>query len=179
MTRRFFIVCLILIVPGISSQAYEWYASFDAGNSIPTESFDSVADDEYVYGLSIDYVPNQHLGVRVAYYHQEFQCDSPEMDYRIQIESLGVWAIIDYPFPKYFRLFALVGPTYFSSQHDRNVIAWDNSDDIGWSAGGGIDFQPFSGWGFRFQSIYNSGLFGDNNPRASWVNSTFGMSFKF
>lgn len=170
---------MILMITGVTCHAYQWYAAFDAGNSVPTESFDTIADDEYVYGLSVDYIPSNHLGVRVAFYHQEFQYDNPSEDSRIRIESLGVWAVIDYPFPRYFRLFGLVGPTYFSSQTDSSLIQWDNSDDIGWSAGGGFDFQPFTGWGFRFQSVYNSSLFGEHEPRASWVNTSFGMSFKF
>jgi len=180
---RFNCVLIVLIIGCLAgfpaAAAYNWYFGFDAGPCVPTESFDEVFDDEMTYGLSVDYIPSNHLGVRVTYYHHEFQYDLAEFSTPLEIDTLGVWAVMDYTMPKYFRFYGLIGPTYFYTQEDYGVDWGDDSEDIGWSGGGGLDFYPVSGWGFRFQAVYNSAELGDGSPRASWVNTTFGMSFKF
>ncbi|HPQ39260.1 MAG TPA: outer membrane beta-barrel protein [bacterium] len=167
----------LLIIPPIN--AFDLYLGFDTGPCVPTESFDEVMDDEMTYGLSVDYVPSNHLGVRIDYHHHEFQYDAAESATPLEIDTLGVWAVMDYSMPKYFRFFGLIGPTYFYTRHDYGIDWGDDSEDIGWSGGGGLEFYPVSGWGLRFQAVYNSAELGDGSPRASWVNTTFGMSFKF
>jgi len=176
------LIIVILFMATLPVQGNDdWYIGFNSGQCVPTDSFDEFVDDDITYGLSVDYVPGNHLGVRVAYDHNEFNYDFrasyPEP---LEIDTLGVWAIMDYNLPKYFRFYALIGPTYFYSKQDHGMN-WgdDDSKDIGWSTGAGFEFFPIPGWGFRFQSIYNSAELGDGTPRACWVSSTIGMSFKF
>lgn len=170
-------VAMLMFTPVVLG--YEWYFSFDAGHCLPLDSFDAIVNDDVVYGLSVDYMPNFIPGVRVIYNHQKFPVNNRGLGGPVKIDSFGVWAVMDYSFPQYFRFFGVVGPTYFASQGTQKLVNWYDSGDIGWSAGAGFDFEPFSGWGFRFQSVYNSAKFGRQAPRASWVNSTIGMSFRF
>ena len=179
MTKRFLIFSFSLFLTASVVQGYEWYFAFDAGHCLPLNSFDALVNDDVVYGLSVDYIPNFIPGVRVAYNHQNFPVNTEKLGSSVKIDSLGVWAVMDYSFPDYFRFFGLVGPSYFASQGTQKMSDWSRSSVIGWSAGAGFDFEPFPGWGFRFQSVYNSANFGRGPSRASWVNSTIGMSFRF
>ena len=175
-----FVLLTSLLVTVSPAQGYDWYLGFEAGPCVPVEAFDEYLDDEMTYGVSVDYIPREHLGVRIAYNHHEFQYDHySDVASPLEIDSIGVWAVIDYKLPRYFRFYGLVGPTYYYTRHDDYIPWGDDSKDIGWSGGGGFEFSPFVGWGFRFQALYNSGELGDGDPRASWVNTTFGMSFKF
>jgi hypothetical protein len=179
MIKRYVFVFLLVFLTTSNAYGYRWYLSFEAGHCMPISSFDALVNDETVYGLSVDYLPDFIPGVRVAYNHQKFPFNTSALGGPMKIDSFGIWALMDYPFPQYLRFFGVIGPTYFSSQGTRELVNWDRSSDIGWSAGAGFDFQPYTGWGFRFQSIYNSAKFGREAPRASWVNSTVGMSFRF
>ncbi|MBN1296325.1 hypothetical protein JXA80_06065 [bacterium] len=172
-------VTLISCILSASVDAYDLYLAFEAGPGVPTESFDEIMDDDMTYGLNVDYIPENHLGVRIAYNHTEFQYDVNTSPDPLEIDTVGIWAVMDYVMPRYFRFFAVIGPTYFYAQHDDPVGWGDDSEDIGWSGGAGVEFFPVTGWGFRFQALYHSAELGDGSPRTSWVNSTFGMSFKF
>jgi opacity protein-like surface antigen len=184
MTTKSFCFTALFFVTAVcmtsTAFAYDWYLGFEAGPCVPTESFDEVMDDEMAYGLTVDYIPTNHLGVRIAYYHHEFQYDFEyDPSKPLEIDTLGVWAVPEYTFPRFFRFYGLIGPTFFYAQNDEGLGWGDDSKDIGWSGGGGVEFSPVEGWGFRFQTLYNSAELGDGSPRASWVNTTFGMSFKF
>ncbi|MCD4652305.1 porin family protein [bacterium] len=185
MTRLNFLFSILIIAICITVvgpiKADDWYLNIDTGSCVPTESFDEIMDDDVTYGLNIDYIPSNHLGVRIAYSHHEFEYDYDDAGLRpLEIDTLGIWAVMDYVFPNYFRFYAIIGPTYFYAKQDYG-LGWgeDDSQDIGWSGGAGFEFYPVPGWGFRFQSLYNSAEIGDGSPRASWVNTSLGMSFKF
>ena len=172
-------ILLCLLVCPVSF-ANDWYLGFESGPCVPTEKFDEIMDDDITYGLSVDYVPRNHLGVRVAYNHSEFEYDSGMFSSKpLEFESLGVWAIMDYTAMSYFRFYCLIGPTYYYVKHDQGLYWGDDSQDIGWSGGGGFEFYPVPGWGIRAQAIYYSAEIGDGDPRSSWVSTTLGMSFKF
>lgn len=172
------VFCCMILSP--VSFANDWYLGFEAGPCVPTEDFDEVLDDDMTYGLNIDYIPQNHLGVRVAYNHSEFEYDSGLFDAKpLEFDSLGVWAIMDYTALTHFRFYCLIGPTYYYVKNDQGLTWGDDSQDIGWTGGGGLEFYPVPGWGIRAQATYNSAEIGDGEPRSSWVSTTFGMSFKF
>ncbi len=172
------VICL-LISPVSARKFDPWFIAFETGLTKPTEDFNRTIDDDTVYGLNVEYLSLPYLGVRVAYKHHEFEYDFHEAKSTLEIDSLSISALASYSFPRWVRLFAMIGPTYYSADGQEGLNWGDDEKDIGWSGGGGFEFYPIKNWGIRFQSIYNSAEIGDRTPRASWVDTTIGLTFRF
>jgi len=172
------IICLLF--SSVSAREFDpWFVSFETGLTKPTEDFNRTIDDDSVYGLNVEYLGFPNLGVRVAYKHHEFEYDLNNSNQTLEMDSLTIAAVANYTFPRWVRVFAMIGPTYFSTDGQEGLDWGEDEKDIGFSGGAGFEFYPIENWGIRFQSIYNSAEVGDGTPRASWVDTTLGLTFRF
>ncbi len=179
--RFFFFLALGICLTTSIGRAVDtpWAVSFDAGSVTPTEDFNTVMDNDMVYGMNVDYLGMPHLGLRIAYDHQEFEYDHFTELNPLQIDSLSLTPLIYYDFPEWIRVFGLIGPTFYSAKNHEPLNWGADQRDIGWNGGIGFEFYPIPKWGVRFQSVYHSAELGTGRPRASWVANTVGLTFKF
>ena len=180
---KFFIIVSLFFIVIIPSSAVAndlpWAFSFFSGPSTPTEDFNNRVEDDYCYGLCFEYMNLPYLGVHVKYVTRELDIASAFGNGDIQIDAFSVNAVVAYQFPKWFRVYGNAGPTYFYSQGQENIGLGDDSKDIGWNAGMGIEFYPIPRWGVRLHSDYNNSQLGTGNPRTTWLDTSLGLIFRF
>lgn len=176
-----FFAAVSFLLPNVTSARDfdPWLISFEAGIDTPTENFNRVVDDDVVYGLNVEYLGLANIGVRVAYNHHKFEYDADVPGDPLEILTFSVAAVASYDFPKWFRVFALLGPCYFSANGQQDLDWGSDEKDIGWNGGAGLEFYPIKNWSVRLQSNYYSAEIGDGTPRASWVDLTAGFAFRF
>lgn len=163
-----------------SARFGQWAFSFETGFTIPTERFDEIIDGNYSMGLNLEYMSYPFLGGRISYNYQKFDyLTETQVKNNLEFNSLAVSAVVAYPLPEHFRVFAVAGPCYFSAEGQELVGLGEDGKDIGWNAGAGFEFYPVLNWGIRFESIYYSAEIGSETFRSSWVDSVLGLTFRF
>ena len=174
---------LLLTLSNTTSFAVDnmWSVSFNAGTSNPTDDFDLIVnDDGCALDLSFEYLPFDYLGTRISYGNRDFQSEPTLFPSgNITIDTLSIYAEAYYRFPRWSRVFALLGSTFYSAKNQEVLGLGDDEKDISWSGGVGIDFYPIPNWAIRAQVIYFSAEIGNHYYRCSWIEPTIGLAFSF
>jgi opacity protein-like surface antigen len=171
---------IILITSPIEAQKFPWSFSFDAGAASPTSDFNGFVQDGPCLGINVEYMNYPFLGVRVAYDNQKFDAENRyQASDKIEVDQLAVSAVIAHSFPKWIRVFALIGPCYYSVRNQVQIGFSSDGEDIGWNSGAGFEFYPVPNWGVRFQALYCSAQLNNDEVRMSWLDTTVGLSFRF
>lgn len=167
------------ITENTQAATYHWAAGFDAGISMPTETFNEITDNDKVLGLNLEYMNYPFLGMRFSYRSENLKINPVVASGKLKIDSLSIAAVVAYSFPERLRLFVTAGPCYYGVKDHELLGFKSDSKDIGWCGGGGIDFYIVPRLGLRFQSLYNSAELTSDEPRMSWVDTTIGLTFRY
>ena len=174
------ILTLVSIQTVTAAEDKLWAISFLTGQSFPSGEFSDYVNKDNVMGIELEFMQSRNLGVRAIYSTREFNIEPAIYpDETIKVDSVSLLAVVAYPFPKWFRVFALAGPTYFNSRGQEFIGLGKDGKDISWSAGAGFDINPMQNWAIRLQSIFSSAELGTHFLRTNYVDSSVGLAFRF
>ncbi len=177
LVKSIIILSFILHAGLVSAEETEWNLSFCGGYAAPTGDLSDAVESDYSIGLAVEIMPTKLMGARIFYSNRKFALDDSSED--LTLNTFSIDAVAAYSFPGFVRIFALIGPTYFSAEGQEDLGLGQDGKDIGWNGGLGFEIYPLESFGIQMQSIYYSGEIGNKSLRMTWVDSTLGVVFRF
>jgi Outer membrane protein beta-barrel domain len=181
----FFIVLItVILVPvnpsSVSAQESHWSFSFQYGSSNPTGDFSTYVENDMMYGLSIEYSQHPLFGFRFSYGHRQYDITEPGKGFSdVDLDTAALYGLLNHRFPKWIRVYGLLGPTFYFADGQRQIGLGADSKDIALSGGIGFVFNPVPNWGVQVQSLYFNSEIGNKSYRTEWFETTIGLTFSF